>query len=95
MTESAVSDRFPRLARTPSDASLTAPPHGAWCAPAMARAGGRSGRRPKGWRCMTSHPPDHMTREANRRERELVAIPDRQAADPLFRQEEIDPDWRS
>jgi hypothetical protein len=31
MTESAVTDRFSRLARTPSDASLTAPPHGAWC----------------------------------------------------------------
>ena len=44
---------------------------------------------------MTCHPPVHLPREASRREGDLVAIPDRQDADPLFRQEEIDPDWRS
>ena len=54
---------------------------------------------PKGWRCLTCHPPDHLPAEAIRREGEADGAPGPAApraphgeADPLFRQAGIDLD---
>ena len=49
------------LARPPSWASLDPPPQGAWC---LACHGGRFWREreaPRGWRCASCHPPDHLS----------------------------------
>jgi hypothetical protein len=40
-------------------------------------------RDPKGWRCLTCHPPDHLRAEAIRREGEVVEV---ESTDLLFQQ---------
>jgi len=52
------------LARPPAWASLDPPPPGAWC---LVCRGGRFWRErdtPRGWRCLSCHPPDHLSASA-------------------------------
>jgi hypothetical protein len=64
----AVTDRYPGLARMPADANLTAPPHGAWCRACHGTRFWTERREPRGWRCVTCHPPDHLRPDQIRRE---------------------------
>lgn len=53
------------LARLPGGAPMPQPPPGAWCrcCGRFDRSGGRWWRpndEPRGWRCMTCHPPIHL-----------------------------------
>ena len=60
---------------------------GAWCSCCYGTRWWTERHEPKGWRCMACHPPDHLRREAIRREGEadLVPLP-RQEPEPLFQQ---------
>jgi hypothetical protein len=81
----------------PSDASLTMPPHGAWCRACHRTRWWTERHKPKGWRCMTCHPPDHLRPDQIRREGEAALVPIPRAhpdatADPLFRRAGLDLD---
>ena len=65
-----MSDRQPALARMPSWADTTPPWPGSWCRACHGTRWWTERRDPKGWRCMTCHPPDHLPPEAIRRENE-------------------------
>jgi hypothetical protein len=85
------------LGRMPSDASLTPPPFGAWCKACRGTRWWTERHEPKGWCCMTCHPPVHLRPDQIRREGEAALVPlprvrPDPAADPLFRQAGIDLD---
>jgi hypothetical protein len=88
-----MSDLPPGLAQMPSWADATPPWPGAWCRACHGTRWWTERRDPKGWRCLTCHPPDHLPVEAIRREGEADDAPEPAApraphhdADPLFRQ---------
>jgi hypothetical protein len=89
-----MSDRPPGLARMPSTADVTPPPPGAWCRACGGTRWWTERPAPKGWRCLTCHPPDHLPPAAIRREGEGPEAP--RASDPdadsLFRQAGLDLD---
>jgi hypothetical protein len=84
-----MSDRSPSLQRQPSTADVTPPPPGAWCRACFGQRWWTERRDPKGWRCLTCHPPVHLSADAIRREGEE---PGRSHADQLFRQAGLDLD---
>ena len=93
-----MSDLPPELARMPSWAEATPPWPGSWCRACYGTRWWTERQASKGWRCMTCHPPDHLSPEAIRRENEpedagpaAPRAPDRDA-DPLFRQAGMDLD---
>jgi hypothetical protein len=75
-----MSDRPPALA--PSWASPTPPPPGAWCRACHGTRWWTERHQPRGWRCMTCHPPVRLAAEAIWREGQGETAP----VDPLFRQ---------
>jgi len=93
-----MTDRPPELARMPSWADASPPWPGVWCRACHGTRWWTERRNPKGWRCLTCHPPDHLPAEAIRRENAaddaMPAVPGapHHAADPLFRQAAIDLD---
>jgi hypothetical protein len=87
-----MSDRPPGfLAQMTSWADPTLPQPGAWCRACHGTRWWTERHEPKGWCCMTCHPPDHRPVEAIRREGEtddapVPAAPPDPNADPLSRQ---------
>jgi hypothetical protein len=84
-----MSERPPSLARMPSDASLTPPLPGAWCRACHGTRWWTERHGPRGWCCLTCHPPDHLPADAIRREGQGPSLPAPArdpAEDPLFRQ---------
>jgi hypothetical protein len=65
-----MSDRPSALGRMPSWAEATPPWPGSWCRACHGTRWWTERRDPKGWRCMTCHPPDYLPPEAIRREGE-------------------------
>jgi hypothetical protein len=39
------------------------PPEGAWCRACHGQRWWTEWHEPKGWRCMSCHPPDHLARD--------------------------------
>jgi hypothetical protein len=66
----------------PSTVDVTPPLLGAWCRTCEGTRWWTERHEPRGWRCMTCHPPDHLPAEAIRRD---APREPRQDADPLFR----------
>jgi hypothetical protein len=55
----------PSLQRQPSWAdSEQRPPPGTWCTACRGQRWWTERQQPKGWRCMTCHPPVHLTPES-------------------------------
>jgi hypothetical protein len=63
-----MSDRPPALAHPPSWAEPILPPPGAWCRACHGTRWWTERRDPRGWRCMTCHPPAHLPPDAIRHE---------------------------
>ena len=53
----------PSLQRYPSTADTAPPTPGAWCSSCFGTRWWTERREPKGWRCATCHPPDHLKPE--------------------------------
>jgi hypothetical protein len=70
-----MADLPPGLARMPSDASLTMPPHGAWCRACRGTRRWTERHEPKGWCCMTCHPQNHLRPDQIRREGQGASLP--------------------
>jgi hypothetical protein len=82
----------------PSWADATPPWPGSWCRACHGTRWWTERRDPRGWRCMTCHPPVHLPADAIRREGEAdvtgLGAPraSHRDADPLFRQVGMDLD---
>ena len=63
-----MSDRPAALAHPPSWATTTPPPPGAWCRACHGTGWWTEQHQPRGWRCVTCHPPAHLAAEAIRGE---------------------------
>jgi hypothetical protein len=50
----------PSLQHPPSTAEKYPPPPGAWCSCCFGTSWWTERYEPKGWRCATCHPPDHL-----------------------------------
>jgi hypothetical protein len=70
----------------PSTTDVTPPPPGAWCRACQGTRWWTEQHQPRGWRCLTCHPPVHLAAGAIRREGEGEAA--------LFRRAGIDLDER-
>jgi hypothetical protein len=78
--------------RAPPRADSTQRPvPGAWCNACHGLRWWTERQQPKGWRCLTCHPPVHLPAEVVRRLGEGEAAPSRDA-DPLLRQAALEPD---
>ena len=53
----------PSLQRYPSTADTAPPTPGAWCSSCFGTRWWTERHEPKGWRCGTCHPPDHLKPE--------------------------------
>ena len=80
-----MSDRPPELARMPSWADATPPWPGAWCRACRGTRWWTERQASKGWRCLTCHPPLHLTADAIRRAGEGEAVPIPRHSPPVIR----------
>ena len=85
-----MSDHPAALAHSPSWSELTPPPPGAWCRACHGTRWWTERHGPKGWRCLTCHPPAHLPASAIPREGDEPQL----SADRLFELVARGPDRR-